>query len=156
MLVLPFQAVSKTGPQCITGFSVSGLPKSILFLSGVLGFICLSSAYHSNLYGYTMANWTLPVIVLSVLPFGFRIRVGLSLDKKSLYRQFTMFGVVIRERVTTSIGFEAFSLVPTRAVDNQFYWVIQGSEQRISFHYCKLKPKDVSSLEHRLSCMLGI
>ena len=155
MLVLPFQTIRKTEFQSIIGFSVSGMPKSILFVFGFLGFVALSSAYHSNLYGYTMANWVLPMILLAVLPFGYRIRVGLSLDKKILLRQYALFGIVFREKITLSEGFKGFSFVPTGAVEKQFYWVVGCEENDISLHYCKLKPKEVSMLEHRLSCMLG-
>lgn len=155
MLVLPFQTISKTESQSITGFSVSGMPKSILFVFGFLGFVALSSAYHSNLYGHTMANWVFPMILLAVIPFGYRIRVGLSLDKKILLRQYALFGIVIREKVTLSEGFKGFYLVPTGAVDKQFYWVVGCEENDISLHYCKLKAKEVPILEHRLSCMLG-
>lgn len=155
MLVLPFQTIRKTKFQSIIGFSVSGIPKSILCVFGFLGFVALSSAYHSNLYGYTMANWVFPLILLSAIPFGYRIRVGLSLDKKILLRQHALFGIVIREKMTLSEGFKGFSLVPTGAVDKQFYWVVGGEENDISLHYCKLKAKEVPTLEHRLSCMLG-
>ncbi|MDF4421690.1 hypothetical protein [Vibrio parahaemolyticus] len=156
MFVLPFQKLDMEREKPAYGFSVSGTPKPILWLSGFFGVVALSSTYHSLLYGYTMPNWSIPVVVMSILTFGYRVRVALSNDKTTLYRQTALFGMKIKEKVWESSSFESLVIKATEAVEQQFYIIVSGAESEVSVHYCKMKPKKVSAIHQKLRCMLGL
>ena len=154
MLVLPFIKFQKKQPFA-TGFSISALSKLILALSGILVAIGLSSVYHSMLYGYTMPIWAVPLAFIAFIPFGFRIRVALSADKKVLYRQNVLFGVLLREKKYYDEGFHSFRCVPTNIIDKQFYLVAKGA-QDVSVHYCKMQKSRSNKVQSLLAGMLGV
>ncbi|EPR7484128.1 TPA: hypothetical protein ACGSTL_001425 [Vibrio parahaemolyticus] len=156
MFVLPFQKLDVERDRPAYGFSVSALPKSVLWLSGFFGVVALSSTYHSLLYGYTMPDWSIPVTVMSVLPFGYRIRVALSNDKTTLYRQNALFGLKIKEKVWESSSFDRLVIKATEVVEKQFYIIVSGTESDVSVHICRMRPKKLLSIHHRLRCMLGL
>lgn len=156
MLVLPFKKIDKERGAPAFGFSLCGFPKPVLWLSGFLGIIALSSTYHSLLYGYTMPSWSIPLAILSVFPFGYRIKVALSNDKTILYRQSSLFGMKVVENVWQSSCFDKLVIKATEAVEHQFYIIVTGMESDVSVHFCKMKRKNLLATQHKLMCMLGL
>lgn len=156
MFIIPFERRSKVGCKAGKGFSVSAVSKSLLVVAGFFGLVGLSVFYHSLLYGYTMPGWALPMMLLSVMPFGYRVRVALSNDRTVLYTQVALFGVKLKECVYNSVMFTDFHMVATHAIDNQYYFVISGDSQRVSVYYCKLRPKHIPKLSLCLGGMLGL
>ena len=154
MLVLPFERKKKSKTTAI-GFSLSFFGISVLFVAGTLAVLCLSVVYHSLLYSYTMPLWAVPITIIFSSLLTCRVRIALSLDRKILYRQISIFGVVLKEYKFKSEAFSEMSFKPTEAIANQYYLVVNGSEQGVSVYYCKLKEKRLSSLQLIFSGMLG-
>ncbi|EGQ7975602.1 hypothetical protein I7Z51_004584 [Vibrio parahaemolyticus] len=155
MLILPFH--TKINDKEIFGFSASVASKAFLVLSAFLGFVCLSSAYHSLLYGYSMPNWAIPIFLLSIIPFGYREHIGIDTGKIHLVSQTRIFGLKITENLQVSrFPFTEFKLVDTGAVDHQFYFVIRNLELNKSVFYCKLNPSKKNEIETKVACFLGL
>ncbi|HBC3404956.1 TPA: hypothetical protein KDY05_002232 [Vibrio parahaemolyticus] len=155
MLVLPFH--TQINGQKVFGFSVSAVSKAFLCLSGFLGFVCLSSAYHSMLYGYTMPNWAIPIFMLSVIPFGYRKHIGLNTEKTHLLIQSRVFGLKLGDKKQqVSAPFEEFNLVETGALDKQYYFVISNDHLNESVFYCKVNDKKKNEIATKISCLLGL
>ena len=150
MFILPFTTKSAVG------FSICPIAKSLLTLSGIISLLSASSIYHSTLYGYSVPDWALPISILCILPFGIRTRVALSNDKKTLKRQIGLFGIKVYEWVYKDVSFNKFNCIRTDAIDNQYYFLVQGEEKYVSVHYCKINAKKVSAMDKKLNLMLGL
>ncbi len=156
MFIIPFERRSKVASKAGKGFSVSAVSKSVLVVAGFFGLVGLSVFYHSLLYGYTMPGWAVPMMLLSVVPFGYRSRVAISHDRTALYTQAALFGVKLKECVYNSAMFTDFHMEATHAIDNQYYFVVNGDGKRVSVYYCKLNAKRIPKLSLCLGGMLGL
>ena len=156
MLLLTYIRSDSENTNKAHGFSIGAASKSVLFLFGFFEFVGISITYHSLLYGYTMPSWAIPLIVLSMLPFGLRVRVALSEDSTVLYRQLALFGIILKEAVISSSEFTDLEVLPTNSIDKQFYLVLQSKELKESVHYCHINPKRIPALKKRLNLMLGL
>ncbi|POC39295.1 hypothetical protein [Vibrio vulnificus] len=155
MLVLPFH--TKVNGKEVFGFSVSSASKAFLFASGFLGFVCLSSAYHSVLYGYTMPNWAIPVFILATLPFGWRKHIGLTVDKTHLVNQNRLFGIKLSDKQQiVAAPLKTFRLVETNALEKQYYFVVSNHQLNESVFYCRVKSKKKNDIEAKIGCLLGL
>lgn len=155
MFILPFQETLDSN-QKLEGLSISAIPKSILVLSGVFGCLAISTSYHSALYGYSIPDWSIPLTICSLAPFGFRVRLLVSSDKKTALKQWALFGVKIRELVFSDEGFSTFTFEQTGCMDSQRYWVLKGESKRVSLHISKISSKEIGYLTAKISSFLGV
>lgn len=149
MFILPFLKKKSIG------FSICPLTKPILFICAFISYLSASSVYHSILYEYSIPYWGVPFTIMFILPFGYRIRVALSEDNKTLCRQTALFGFKLTEKVYEDELFSGFSCIETKAMDSQYYFVVIGENTDVSVHFQKLNKKEIPTVTNKLSLMLG-
>lgn len=155
MFILPYQETLDSN-QKIEGLSVSAIPKPGLVLSGVLGCLAISTSYHSALYGYSIPVWSIPLSICSLAPFGLRVRLLVSGDKKMAIKQWAFFGIKLREIVFSDECFKTFTFEQTGCIDSQRYWILNGKSKRVSLHISKLRSKEVGYLTAKISSFFGL
>lgn len=155
MFILPYQETLDSEHK-LEGLSVSAIPKSILVLSGLIGCLAISTTYHSTLYGYSIPDWSIPLSICSLLPFGFRVRLLVSGDKKIALKQWAIFGIKLREFVFSDEGFSTFTFEQTGCMDSQRYWILNGENKRVSLHISKISSKEIGYLTAKISSFLGV
>ena len=155
MLILPHQETRRDS-EVVNGFSIAALSKPALFMAGLMGGVAVSTIYHSALFSYSAPDWSWPMLISSLVPFGLRVRLLLSNDKMKAIKQWSLYGLKLKEVVYEDAKFNFFAIRATACVDNQYYWVLAGVEKNVSLHISKIKKAKVLPIAVKASCLLGL
>lgn len=155
MFIAPFEKKSKSNQVLATGFSVNYFSRPIRVIAAFFSFVNLSIMYHSVLYTYTMPTWAPVGFIVCVLPFLTRRKISLCDDNKRLTIELSFLGLDFNTRsYLTKAAFNKVALVPTGAIDNQYYIIVESEDVRVSAFYKKLKPNKISVTQTMLNLFL--